>query len=98
MRTTRFTAAVLAVLVTFTLLSACTFEQEAPIDAVEISAEETQLITTLKAEGKDELEIAEEDNISELRSTRADRSEMCQKLEKIQKEVQTLIERIHGIA
>lgn len=60
MRTTRFTAAVLAVLVTFTLLSACTFEQEAPIDAVEISAEETQLITTLKAEGKDELEIAEE--------------------------------------
>ena len=39
-----------------------------------------------------------EDNIAELRSTRADRSEMCQKLEKIQKDVQSLIERIHGIA
>ena len=39
-----------------------------------------------------------EDNISELRTTRANRSEMCQKLEKIQKEVQTLISRIHDIA
>lgn len=39
-----------------------------------------------------------EDNISELRATRANRSEMCQKLEKIQKEVQTLISRIHDIA
>ena len=39
-----------------------------------------------------------EDNISELRTTRADRSEQCQKLEKIQKEVQTLISRIHDIA
>ena len=39
-----------------------------------------------------------EDNISELRTTRANRSEMCQKLEKIQKEVQTLISRIHNIA
>ena len=39
-----------------------------------------------------------EDNISELRATRANRSEMCQKLEKIQREVQTLIARIHDIA
>ena len=39
-----------------------------------------------------------EDNISELRTTRVNRSEMCQKLEKIQKEVQTLISRIHDIA
>ena len=39
-----------------------------------------------------------EDNIAELRTTRANRSEMCQKLEKIQKEVQTLISRIHDIA
>ena len=39
-----------------------------------------------------------EDNIAELRNTRANRSEMCQKLEKIQKEVQTLISRIHDIA
>ena len=38
-----------------------------------------------------------EDNISELRSTRADRSEMCQKLEKIQTEVQALIAKIHDI-
>ena len=39
-----------------------------------------------------------EDNIAELRTTRADRSEMCVKLEKVQKEVQTLIARIHDIA
>ena len=39
-----------------------------------------------------------EDNIAELRTTRADRSEMCVKLEKVQKEVQTLISRIHDIA
>lgn len=38
-----------------------------------------------------------EDNISKLRSTRADRSEMCQKLEKIQTEVQALIAKIHDI-
>lgn len=39
-----------------------------------------------------------EDNISELRSTRADRSEMCKKLERIQTEVQALIAKIHDIA
>ena len=39
-----------------------------------------------------------EDNIAELRTTRADRSEMCVKLEKVQKEVQTLIAKIHDIA
>ena len=39
-----------------------------------------------------------EDNISELRTTRADRSEQCQRLEKIQKDVQALITKIHEIA
>ena len=39
-----------------------------------------------------------EDNISELRTTRADRSEQCQKLEKIQREVQALIAKIHDVA
>ena len=36
-----------------------------------------------------------EDNIADLRSTRAGRSEMCIKLENIQKEIQALIARIH---
>ena len=36
-----------------------------------------------------------EDNISDLRTTRADRSEQCVKLERIQKDIQTLITRIH---
>ena len=36
-----------------------------------------------------------EDNISELRTTRADRSEQCIKLERIQKDIQTLITKIH---
>ena len=36
-----------------------------------------------------------EDNISELRSTRDDRSEKCKKLERVQKEIQSLISRIH---
>jgi len=39
-----------------------------------------------------------EENIAELRTTRADRSEMCMKLEKLQKEVQSLISGIHDIA
>ena len=39
-----------------------------------------------------------EDNISGLRDTRSDRSEKCVKLENIQKDIQTLIARMHGIA
>ena len=38
-----------------------------------------------------------EDNITELRDTRAGRSEKCVKLERVQKDVQALIARIHGL-
>ena len=38
-----------------------------------------------------------EENISELRETRAGRSEKCIKLERIQKDIQSLIARMHGI-
>ena len=36
-----------------------------------------------------------EDNIAELRDTRSNRSEKCKKLERIQKDIQALISRIH---
>ena len=36
-----------------------------------------------------------EDNIAELRDTRSNRSEKCKKLERVQKEIQSLISRIH---
>jgi hypothetical protein len=38
-----------------------------------------------------------EDNITELRDTRAGRSEKCVKLERVQKDIQALIARIHGL-
>ena len=38
-----------------------------------------------------------EDNIADLRDTRSDRSEKCVKLERIQKDIQALIVRMHGI-
>ena len=66
--------------------------------ATELDDYATDYIKQCVTDPMDQSVKSVEDNISELRSTRADRSEMCQKLEKIQKEVQALIERIHGIA
>ncbi len=66
--------------------------------ATELDDYATDYIRQCVTDPMDQSVKSVEDNISELRSTRADRSEMCQKLEKIQKEVQALIERIHGIA
>ena len=66
--------------------------------ATELDDYATDYIKQCVTDPMDQSVKSVEDNISELRSTRADRSEMCQKLEKIQKEVQSLIERIHGIA
>ncbi len=66
--------------------------------ATELDDYATDYIRQCVTDPMDQSVKSVEDNISELRSTRDDRSEMCQKLEKIQKEVQALIERIHGIA
>ncbi|PWJ68597.1 small GTP-binding protein [Ruminococcaceae bacterium R-25] len=66
--------------------------------ATELDDYATDYIKQCVTDPMDQSVKSVEDNISELRSTRADRSEMCQKLEKIQKEVQALIERIHGAA
>ena len=66
--------------------------------ATELDDYATDYIKQCVTDPMDQSVKSVEDNISELRSTRADRSEMCQKLEKIQKDVQALIERIHGIA
>ena len=66
--------------------------------ATELDDYATDYIKQCVTDPMDQSVKSVEDNISELRSTRADRSEMCQKLEKIQKEVQALIERIHSIA
>ena len=66
--------------------------------ATELDDYATDYIKQCVTDPMDQSVKSVEDNISELRSTRADRSEMCQKLEKIQKEVQALIERIHGVA
>ena len=38
-----------------------------------------------------------EDNISDLRNTRSGRSEKCIRLERIQKDIQSLIAKIHGV-
>ena len=66
--------------------------------ATELDDYATDYIRQCVTDPMDQSVRSVEDNIAELRSTRADRSEMCQKLEKIQKDVQSLIERIHGIA
>ena len=66
--------------------------------ATELDDYATDYIKQCVTDPMDQSVRSVEDNISELRSTRADRSEQCQKLEKIQKDVQALIERIHGIA
>ena len=66
--------------------------------ATELDDYATDYIRQCVTDPMDQSVKSVEDNISELRSTRADRSEMCQKLEKIQKDVQSLIERIHGVA
>ena len=66
--------------------------------ATELDDYATDYIRQCVTDPMDQSVKSVEDNISELRSTRADRSEMCQKLEKIQKDVQSLIERIHGAA
>ena len=66
--------------------------------ATELDDYATDYIRQCVTDPMDQSVKSVEDNISELRSTRADRSEMCQKLEKIQKEVQILISWIHDIA
>lgn len=66
--------------------------------ATELDDYATDYIKQCVTDPMDQSVKSVEDNISELRSTRANRSEMCQKLEKIQKDVQSLIERIHGAA
>ena len=59
MRRIKMTSFVLAAIITFTALEACEKHEQRPDGAIDISAAESELIESMQAEGKDELEIAE---------------------------------------
>ncbi|MBR4947576.1 MAG: hypothetical protein IKZ29_03325 [Clostridiales bacterium] len=59
MRRIKIASFVLAAMITFTVLEACDWQEQRPEDAIDISVAESELIESLKAEGKDDIEIAE---------------------------------------
>ena len=59
MRRIKIASFVLAAMITFTVLEACDWQEQRPEDATDISVAESELIESLKAEGKDDIEIAE---------------------------------------
>ena len=59
MRRIKIASFVLASMITFTVLEACDWQEQRPEDAIDISVAESELIESLKAEGKDDIEIAE---------------------------------------
>ena len=75
MRRIKITSFVLAALITFTVIEACEKHVQKPDGAVDISVAESELIESMKAEGKDEIEIAEALVAYEDELSRADESE-----------------------
>ena len=59
MRRIKIASFVLAAMITFTVLEACDWQEQRPEDAIDISVAESELIESMKAEGKDDIEIAE---------------------------------------
>ena len=59
MKYMKFTAIVIASMIAFTAVAACSHKVNTPIDAVEISKAEEEIISSMQAEGKDEIEIAQ---------------------------------------